>query len=101
LPSDEVILEALTSPDKPLDDLHHISYFFIKLRRIEVGELVLTVNGDRSCPINPLDTHAVCAKGNMVSIDEMIPIYIYIEPLLLWRMFLSEWNAPLKTFEFI
>jgi hypothetical protein len=26
-PSDEAILEALTGPDRPWDDLHHISYF--------------------------------------------------------------------------
>jgi hypothetical protein len=55
-PSDEAILEEMNGPDKPWDDLHHISYFLLELRRIEVGEFVLTVNGDKSCPINPLDT---------------------------------------------
>jgi hypothetical protein len=59
-PSDEVILEALTGPDRPWDDLHHRSYFLPELRRIEAGEFVLTVNGDRSCPINPLATHSLC-----------------------------------------
>jgi hypothetical protein len=38
LPSNEAILEALTSPNKPWDDLHHISYFLSELGRIEVGE---------------------------------------------------------------
>jgi hypothetical protein len=28
-PSDEVILEAMTGPDRPWDDLHHISYFYL------------------------------------------------------------------------
>jgi hypothetical protein len=31
LPSDEVVIEAMTSSDKPWDDLHHISYFLPKL----------------------------------------------------------------------
>jgi hypothetical protein len=32
LPSDEVIIEAMTSPDRPWDDLHHRSYFLPELR---------------------------------------------------------------------
>jgi hypothetical protein len=38
-PSDEVILEEMTGPDRPWDDLHHRSYFLPELRRIEAGEL--------------------------------------------------------------
>jgi hypothetical protein len=34
-PSDEAIIEAMTSPNKPWDDLHHKSYFLPELRRIE------------------------------------------------------------------
>jgi hypothetical protein len=34
-PSNEEIIEAMTSPDKPWDDLHHRSYFLPELRRIE------------------------------------------------------------------
>jgi hypothetical protein len=33
-PSDEAIIEAMTSPNKPWDDLHHRSYFLPKLSRI-------------------------------------------------------------------
>jgi hypothetical protein len=75
-PSDEVIIEALTGPDRPWDDLHHRSYFLPELRRIEAGEFVLTMTGDRSCPVSPLAMHAVYAEGNMESIIEMIPIDI-------------------------
>jgi hypothetical protein len=75
-----VILEALTGPDRPWDDLHHRSYFLPELRRIEVGEFVLTVNGDNSCPINPLATHKVYVKGNMERIATMIPIDISKTP---------------------
>jgi hypothetical protein len=35
LPSDEAIIEAMTSLDKPWDDLHHRSYFLPELSRIE------------------------------------------------------------------
>jgi hypothetical protein len=74
LPSDEAVIEAMTSPDKPRDDLHHRSYFLLELRRIEAGEFTLTMTGDRSCPINPLATHEVYAEGNMETIAKTIPI---------------------------
>jgi hypothetical protein len=95
-----VILEALTGPDKPQDDLHHRSYFLSELRRIEAGEFVLTMTRDKSCPINPLATHTVYAEVKMESIAEMIPL-ISPEPLASWRMFSSEQTAPSKRFEFI
>jgi hypothetical protein len=76
LPSDEAILEALTSPNRPWDDLHHRSYFLPELRRIEVGEFILTMTGDRYCLINPLATHTVYVEGNMETIIETIPIDI-------------------------
>jgi hypothetical protein len=79
-PSDEVIIEAMTSLDRPWDDLHHRSYFLPELRRIEAGEFTLTMTGDRSCPINPLATHVVYAEGNMETIAEMIPIDISRTP---------------------
>jgi hypothetical protein len=31
LPSDEAVIEAMTSPDKPWDDIHHRSYFLPEL----------------------------------------------------------------------
>jgi hypothetical protein len=34
------------------------------------------MNGDRTCPINPLATHRVYAEGNMETIIETIPIEI-------------------------
>jgi hypothetical protein len=56
LPSDEVVIEAMTSPDKPWEDLHHRSYFLPELSRIEVGEFTITMMGDQPCPINLLAT---------------------------------------------
>jgi hypothetical protein len=86
-PSDEVIIEALTGPDRPWDDLHHRSYFLLELRRIEAGEFVLTMTGDRSCPINPLAMHTVYAEGNMETITEMIPIDISRTPGIMENVF--------------
>jgi hypothetical protein len=68
-PLDEVFIEAMTSSDKPWDDLHHRSYFLPELRRIEVGEFTLTITGYKACPINPLAMHVVYTEGNMAKID--------------------------------
>jgi hypothetical protein len=56
LPSDEDIIEAMTGPDKPWEDLHHRSYFLPELHRIEAGEFTITMTGDQPCPINLLAT---------------------------------------------
>jgi hypothetical protein len=56
LPLDKEIIEEMTSPEKPWDDLHHRSYLLLELRRIEVGEFNLNMTGDKGCPINPLAT---------------------------------------------
>jgi hypothetical protein len=76
LPSDEAVIEAMTSPDKPWDDLHHRSYFLPKLSRIEAGEFTLTMTRDSSCPINTLATHEFYTEGNMETITETISINI-------------------------
>jgi hypothetical protein len=89
LPSYEVILEALTGPDRPWDDLHHRSYFLPELRRIEAGEFVLTMTRDRSCPINPMAMHTFYVEGNMESIIEIIPIYISRTPGVVDNFFIG------------
>jgi hypothetical protein len=53
LSSDEAILEEMTGPERPWDDLHHRYYFLIELRRVEVREFVFTMSRDNPCPINP------------------------------------------------
>jgi hypothetical protein len=75
-PSDEAVIKAMTSMDKPLEDLHHRSYFLPELSRIEVGEFTMTMTGDQLCPINLLATHEIYAKGNMKTIADTIPINI-------------------------
>jgi hypothetical protein len=90
LPSDEAIIEALTGLKIPWDDLHQRSYFLLELRRIEAGEFMLTMTGDRSCPINPLATHVVYTKSNKESIAEIIPIYISRTPGVMENVFVRE-----------
>jgi hypothetical protein len=76
LPSDEVVIEAMTSLDKPWEDLHHKSYFFLELSRIEDGEFIVTMTGDQPCLINLLATQEIYAKGNMETIIATIPFKI-------------------------
>jgi hypothetical protein len=56
LPSDKSVIEAMTSLDRPWEDLHHRSYFLPELSRIEAGEFTITMTGDQPCPINLLAT---------------------------------------------
>jgi hypothetical protein len=93
-PSDEVILEALTGLNRPWDDIHHIPYLLLDLGRTEVGEFVLTMTGDRSCPINPLAMHTVYAKGNMENITKMIPIDISRNHGVMENVFVREDCSP-------
>jgi hypothetical protein len=76
LPSDEAIIEAMTSPDKPWEDLHQRSYFLPELHRIEAGEFTITMTGDQPCPINLLATQEIYAEGNIETIAATIPINI-------------------------
>jgi hypothetical protein len=64
-PSKKEILEAMTGLYRPWDDLHHRSYFLPKLRKVEVGEFTLTMNGDVTHPFNTLEMHRVYAEGKM------------------------------------
>jgi hypothetical protein len=92
--SDEAVIEAMTSPYKPWDDLHHRSYFLPELSRIEAREFTLTMTGDRSCPINPLATHEIYAEGNMTTITKMIPINISITPDIIDNVFVGAYYSP-------
>jgi hypothetical protein len=94
LPSDEAVIEAMTSLDKPWDDLHHKSYFLPELHRIEAGEFHITMTGDHPCPINLLATHEIYAEGNMMTIAETIPINISRTPGVIDNVFVGAYNSP-------
>jgi hypothetical protein len=94
LPSDEAIIEAMTSPYKPWEDLHHRSYFLPELSRIEAGEFTVTVTGDRPCHTNPLATHKIYAEGNMETIVETTPINISRTPGIIDNVFFGAYSSP-------
>jgi hypothetical protein len=94
LPSYEAVIEAMTSPDKPWDDLHHRSYFLPELSRIEAGEFTLTMTGDRTCPINPLAIHNFYVEGSMETIAKTIPINISRTPGVMENVFFRADFSP-------
>jgi hypothetical protein len=94
LPSDEAVIEAMTSPNKPWEYLHHRSYFLPKLSRIKAGEFTMTMNGDRSCHTNPLATHKIYVEGNMETVAEMIPIHISKTPGVIDNVFVGAYSSP-------
>jgi hypothetical protein len=94
LPSDEAIIEAMTGPDKPWEDLHHRSYFLPELHRIEAGEFTITMTGDQPCPINLLATQDIYAEGNMATIAETIPINISRNPGIMENVFVGADCSP-------
>jgi hypothetical protein len=93
-PSDEAVIETMTSPDKPWEDLHHISYFLPELSQIEAGEFTVTMTGDQLCPINLLATHEIYAEGNMETIVETTPIKISQNPGIMENVFVGADFSP-------
>jgi hypothetical protein len=89
LPSDEAVIEAMTSPNKPWEDLHHRSYFLPELHRIGAGEFTITMTGDQPCPINLLATQEIYAEGNMGTIAATIPINISRNPGVVENVFIG------------
>jgi hypothetical protein len=94
LPSDEAIIEAMTGPDKPWEDLHHRSYFLPELQRIEKGEFTITMTGEQPCPINLLATQDIYAEGNMATIAETLPINISRTPGVVENVFVGADCTP-------
>jgi hypothetical protein len=96
LPSNEAVIESMTNPNKPWEDLHHRSYFLPELSRIEAGEFTVTMTGDQSYPINLLATHEIYAEGNMANIAETIPINISRNPGIMENVFVKADFSPEK-----
>jgi hypothetical protein len=95
-PSDEVLIKAMTSPDKPWEDLHHRSYFLPELSWIKAGEFTVTMTGDEPCPINILSTHEIYAEGNMETIVKTIPINISRNLGIVENVFVGADCSPKK-----
>jgi hypothetical protein len=54
----------------------------------------MTMNGDSSCPVNPLSTHKIYIEGNMGSINETIPIDISTTPDVMENVFIGADCSP-------
>jgi hypothetical protein len=76
LPSHEDILEAMNVFERPWDDMHHQSYFLPSLEKIEQDDFRSTLSEIVGHAVVPLDTHAIYAKGNMMSISLTVQIDI-------------------------
>jgi hypothetical protein len=55
---------------------------------------MLTMTGDRSCPISPLAMHVVYIEGNMETIIEVIPIDISITHGIMENVFVGVDYSP-------
>jgi hypothetical protein len=56
------------------------------------------MNGDKYCPINPLETHIVYAKGIWPQYPRGY-LLTSPEPLASWRISSSNWTAPWRKFK--
>jgi hypothetical protein len=93
-PTNEAIIEEMTSPDRPWEDLHHISYFLPKLSQIEAREFTVTMTRDQTCPINLLATQEIYGEGNMATIAATIPINISRNPGVMENVFVGAECSP-------
>jgi hypothetical protein len=96
LPSDEAILEAMYGPDRPWDDMHHHSYFFLELVRIEQDDFRSTLSEMVGHVVVPLDTHDIYAEGNMANISPTVMIDISRIPGKIENTYISPDCSPEK-----
>jgi hypothetical protein len=66
----------MNGPDRPWDDMHHLSYFLLDHVRIKQDDFRSTLSEIVSHIAVPLDTHGIYAKGNMEIISPITTIDI-------------------------
>jgi hypothetical protein len=93
-PLNEAIIEAMNGSDKPWDDMHHRSYFFPELARIEQDDSRSTLSEIVDHTIFPLDTHGIYSEGNMASISPTIAIDISRTPDKIGNVHIGEKFLP-------
>jgi hypothetical protein len=94
-PSNEAIIEAMNGSEKPWDDMHHRSYFFPDLARIEQDDFRSTLREIVGHIIVPLDMHNIYVEGNMASISPTVTS-ISLVPLARLKMYISVWIVRQK-----
>ena len=60
--------EAMIGPENIFVDLHHKSFFFSKLRKIDNSKFLVILPEGVGIPINPLLKEGIFAQGNMENI---------------------------------
>jgi hypothetical protein len=91
---DESILDAMSGPDRPWDDMHHRSYFLPKLVTIEQDEFRSTLSEMVGHVVVPLDTHGVYDKGNMENIYPTFTIDISRTPGKIENIYIGANCSP-------
>jgi hypothetical protein len=94
LPSDEVILEVMNVPDRPWNDMHHLSYFFPNIVMIKQDEFRSTFIEIVAHAMVPLDTHGIYVEGNMASIYPIIMINISCIPGKIENVYIDADCSP-------
>jgi hypothetical protein len=94
LPSDEAILEGMNGPNRPWDDMHHLSYFLQEIVTIEQDEFRSTLSEMVRHTMVPLDMHHIYAEGNMVNISPMFTIDISQIPGKVENVYISVDCSP-------
>jgi len=80
LPSEEEILEAMTSVERQWGDMHHRSYFLLDLHQVESNLSGPSSTGSVHKILNRLAPAQIFVEGNMSNISETIPMNISKNP---------------------
>ena len=75
-----MIIEATSGVETPWEELHHRSYFLLKLDHLEHEEFREVLSERIGSPMVPLSSPGPMADGNMENISPMIPINISRDP---------------------
>jgi hypothetical protein len=96
LPSYEAILEAMSGPDRPWDDIHHrsYSYFLPEFIKIEHDEFISTLSEIVGHVVVPLDVHGIYAEGNMANIFPTVTIDISRIPGKIENVYIGAECSP-------
>ena len=94
LPFEEEILEAMMSIERPRDDLHHWSYFFLDWHEVESILSSPSPTGGVHIILNPLDPAKISTEGNMSIISETISVNISRNPNIIEKVFIGAKCSP-------
>jgi hypothetical protein len=94
LPLDESILEAMSGPNRPWDDMHHRSYFLPELVRIEHDEFRSTLSEMVNHVVVLFDTNGIYVEGNIANISHTVVIDISQTPGKIENLYINVDCSP-------